>query len=162
MAQVESVDYNAKRIYLHEDTVQNGFDVILAHFEVKRLASRNTANGQFRIPPTIAVGNVPKTPTTYSPRYGYIDNGWRFVPYAATTHILDLKAEIVSKDAFVDSDVFDLSTLQVNVHIVSDYDAIEIREISVGGALTQEQHDQLMGLPSAQETATQVLDEVAP
>ena len=148
MIHIESVDYNLKRAYLHQDTVTGGFDVVKGHFDIKKLAATNTSNGQLHYPPTEAIGNVPKTTASFSPRYGYIEPSWRFIPYGGVTHILKLNCEIVSKDQLVDSDVFDLSGLAVNVHIVSDYDAIEIREVSVGSALTTEEHDLLVNAAS--------------
>lgn len=162
MLQIDHVNYNTKRVYLHQDTMLNGFDIILAHFEVKKQAAANIANGQFRYPPTEAIGNVQKTtagakPASFSPRYGWTEPGWRFVPYAGASHILSLNCEIVSKDQLKDSDVFDFSGLAVNVHIISDYEAIEIREVVVGGPLTTEQDNKLMSLPTATETAVETL-----
>lgn len=152
MSQISSVDYNNKRAYLHLDTVANGFDAIIAHFEIKVLASNQVANGQFRYPPSEAVGNVRKTTSTLSPRYAYLEPGWRFIPYGGVTHILRLLCEIVSKDQLVDADVFDFSSLGVNVHIVSEYESIEIREIATGASvLTEEQNQLLIDAASASD-----------
>ena len=143
---IASVDYNAKRISLHADTVANGFDAIAAYFEVQAIIGLNTNGEQNRIPPYLgAEGKIKKTnKPSYTPRFAYTRTGWRFIPYAAVTHRLALLCEIVSIESITDADVFDLSGLAVNVHIEKAYDQVEIIEVNTGSALTQEEHDRLM------------------
>jgi len=153
MAQVASVDYDTKRVFLHADTVSAGFDVIAAYFEINALRAANAFGEQNRVHCMSAEGNIQKTTTTFTPRYGYVEPGWRFVPYdtgASTSYNLDLLAEIVSKDQLTDRDVFDRSGVAATVNIDPIYEKVEIRVITTGGSsLTTEEHDKLMAVPSA-------------
>jgi hypothetical protein len=144
MTQINSVDYAAKRIHLHADTVTQGFDVIGAHFELKAFAFINASSEQNYSSPTSAEGNLAKGNGLFTPRFGLIASGWRFVPYDQVSHILRILVETISKDLLVDRDVFDRSTLpaSITVDIDSVYDKVEIREIETGN-LTAEQFQQI-------------------
>lgn len=157
--QVASVDYDLKRIYLHADTVTNGFDAVLAYFEVNILRSFNVNNEQFRRHPYLgAEGNIKKTTTTNTPRFAWQKTQWRYVPYDQVTHRLSLKCEIVSEDEITDADVFDFSGLSVNVHIDKDYKQVEIITVVNETILTPEESGKLMSIPTAEENATAILD----
>ncbi len=143
---IESVDYDNKRVHLHSDTVTNGFDAIAAYFEIQALIQINANGEQNRLSPYLgAEGKIKKTnKPSYTPRFAYTKTGWRFIPYASVSHRLSLLCEIVSEESLTDADVFDLSSLVVNVHIGSDYDQVEIIEISTGSALTSEESTHLL------------------
>lgn len=144
MAQISSVDYDTKRVYLHADTVTNGFNIIDAHFENKVLIQAHANSEQNRKIFLTAEGKVPKGGGAFTPRYGYINSEWRFIPYSLVSHILKLSVEIVSEDQLTDSDVFDFTGVGVNVHVVSDYTPTEIITIAMSGAFTEvELHDAL-------------------
>lgn len=154
MSQVASVNYDTKRVFLHADTVANGFDVIAAYFEINALRAANAAGEQNRKHCMSAEGNIAKTLTTFTPRYGYIEPGWRFVPHdtgAGNSYNLDLLCEIVSKDQVTDRDVFDRSGVACTVNIDPVYEKVEIREVVVGGG----------GAPTAAENADAVRAELA-
>lgn len=133
---VASVDYDTKRVTLHADTVLNGFDVIAAYFEINALRAANAAGEQYRRHCMSAEGNIAKTLTTFTPRYGYIEPGWRFVPHdtgVGQSYNLDLLCEIVSKDQLTDRDVFDRAGVACVVNIDPVYEKVEIRTVNTGG-----------------------------
>lgn len=158
---VASVNYDTKRVVLHADTVVNGFDAIAAYFEINALRAANAAGEQNRKHCMSAEGKIPKTLTTFTPRFGFIEPGWRFVPHdtgAGNSYNLDLLCEIVSKDQVTDRDVFDRSGLACTVNIDPVYEKVEIRIVTTGGsALTTEEHDKLMAVPAAADTASATL-----
>lgn len=162
--QINSVNYDTKRIYLHLDTVANGFDAILAYFEVCKLACRNGHGEQNRKNPYLgAEGHIYKTTVAnidrFTPRFGYLDSGWMYVPYSGETHTLSLACEIVSIDGVLDADAFDLGGLGVNVNIISDYAQNEIIQVTIiESALTEEEHDLLVAIPTAEENAEFLYD----
>lgn len=168
MSNIQNVNYDTKRIYLHSDTVTAGFNATEAYFEINVLRAANAAGEQNRLHPMTLADKLPKGldkngNPTFTPVYAIIETGWRFVAYGGVTHKLYLAVEIVSKEQLVDSDVFDFSGLTVNVHIIPDYSPQEIIEINTGSsALTTEEHNQLMSRPDAETVAVAVLDEVAP
>ena len=101
MAQIESVDWINKLIYLHADTVTNGFDAIAAYFEINQLVFINANNEQHYYPPMSAEGNIRKTPfgvtpARFTPRYAFVFNPWDFVP-VDTPHDLDILTEMVGR-----------------------------------------------------------------
>ncbi len=158
---VESVDYDSKRIHLHSDTVTNGFDAIAAYFEVQALIQINANGEQNRRPPYLgAEGKIKKTnKPSYTPRFAYTKTGWRFVPYSSVTHRLPLLCEIVSEESITDADVFDLSGLSVNVHIEKEYDQVEIITVTES-VLNQDERDKLMEIPTASQNADTLVAKV--
>lgn len=141
MANVASVDFTNKRVHLHLDTVTNGFNIIDAHFEIKALYGANTFNEQNFKFFLWAEGKIPKGGGAFTPRYGYVDTGWRFVPYNGVTHQLKIYVEMVSKEEITDVDVFDFSGLTVNVHVIPVYTPTEIIEIATGGSGSVSEED---------------------
>ena len=133
MAQIESVDWAAKRFYLHEDTVSAGFDAWEAFTEVRAIQQANTNNAQ-NYPLFIQrQGKVPKGGGRFTPRYCSFLTGWRGVPYDQVSHNLSLLVEMVSDDEISDREVFDRSSIQVDVDIDATYDQVEIIEVNVSG-----------------------------
>lgn len=167
MANITSLNYNTKRMYLHADTVANGFNAISAYFEIKLLASINGGNEQFRKSPMTLADKFEKgfdknNNKTFTSVYAIIADGWRFIAYSGVPHKLYLDVEIVSVERIKDSDVFDFTGLTANVHIIPDYSPQEIIEVNVGGGdivdsgLTAEEHNHLMAIPDASENADAV------
>lgn len=151
MAQVASVDYDAKRIHLHADTVVSGFDVILAYFEINALRAANANGEQNRAHCLSAEGNIAKGGGKFTPRFGLLSPGWRLVPYSGVSHELLLKAEILSPDSggLSDRQVFDRTLLppSIDVDIDVDYQQVEIIRVNTGGttpALTPEESAALL------------------
>jgi len=136
MAQLSSVDYDAKRLYCHADTVIAGFDIIAAYFEVNALRQANLSGEQNRAHMLSAEGNIPKGAGIFTPKYGYLVAGWRIVPYGSVTHTLTLSSEPVSADGLSGRDVFDRSSLAVVVDIDEAYEKVEIREVNTGSGVT--------------------------
>lgn len=166
MSNIQSVNYDTKRIYLHADTVTLGFNATEAYFEINVLRSANLNGEQNRAHMISLADKLPKGldkngNPTFTPVYAIIADGWRFVAYGGVTHKLFLAVEIVSVEQITDSDVFDFSELAVNVHIIPDYKAVEIIEVSTGSALTTEEHDQVMLIVDADTMADTVLDKDA-
>jgi hypothetical protein len=137
MAQVASIDWATKRVYLHLDTVSSGFDVIAAHFEINAIIAANSNQEQNYKAVMEALGNDVKSAAlgTFTPRYGRINPVWRFVPYD-TPHLLQLLVEIVSLDGIVDTEVFDRTLTASEIDIDPIYDKVEIREKVISGAVT--------------------------
>lgn len=146
MAQIASIDFGLERIYLHLDTVTNGFDTMLAYFEVNALIIANAAYQQY-ISPLSAEGNIPKGGGKFTPRYVLMQTGWRFVPYSLVAHGLSILVEPVSAEGLSGRATFDRNGVVVNIDIDEAYEKIEIREVNTGGttpALTPSQSAQLV------------------
>lgn len=137
MAQVSSVDYDAKRIHLHSDTVVNGFDVIAAYFEINALVKANANGEQNRAPCLSAEGKIPKGGGKFTPRYGLLEPGWRIVPYNGVSHVLAINVEVLSPDGggLSGRDVFDRTPLppSIEVQIDHNWDQVELIEVNTGG-----------------------------
>ena len=143
MAQVANVDYGAKRIYCHADTVTSGFDIIAAYFEINVLRQLN-ANGEQNFAHMLsAEGNIPKGGGNFTPNYGLLETGWRIVPYDQVGHTLNLITEPVSKDNLSGRDVFDRTGILVAINIDEIYEKVEIREVAVGSGLDAAQDAKL-------------------
>ena len=149
MAQIASVDWDAKRFYLHADTVTNGFDAWEAFTEVRVLQQAHAANEQ-NYPLFIhRQGKVAKGGGRFTPRYVSFNSGWRAVPHDQVAHKLDLLVEMVSDDQVSDRDMFDRSAVPVNVDIDAVYDQVEIIERDVGSGLDATQDANLTFLRAA-------------
>jgi len=159
MTQLIDIDFDTKRAYLHADTVTNGFDIIVAYAEIKAWVQANYKSGQQYARVMEAVGNIPKGDGTFTPRYGYVFSGWRFVPYDLVSHELQLLVEMISADGLRDRLLFDRTPLAptVTVDITPVYEKIEIREVNTGSGLTGEQATQLSQVPSAEANADALL-----
>lgn len=138
MTQINTIDFVAKRLHLHEDTVTAGFNVIDAYNEIRQTVAANV-NAQSYLMPLSAEGNIQKNPGAYTARYGLLAASWRLVPYYAggVSYNLDLLVEILSKDNLSDRSVFDRSGIPegMSVNIDAVYDAVEVRLIETRGAL---------------------------
>ena len=135
MALVSSVDYAARRIYLSAATAVSG--ALLDTLDVYReaLALRKYTPAQRRYLPIIsAAGNAPKiTGLTYTAAAARLLRGCRIVPYNGS-HTITVVRDTYTDDGFANADCFDLSPLSVGVeiNIVVDFDANEIREVATG------------------------------
>lgn len=139
MTEIASVDYVLKRIHLHLDTVTSGFDCIAGYFELNQRSYDNLNNEQNYAPIMSAEGNISKGSGNFTPRYGLLNPGWRYVPYAGVNHTLGLITEPVSLDGESGRNVFDRSTLVssgITVEIDELYEKIEIREVNTGSGVT--------------------------
>ncbi len=142
MAQIESIDYENKRLYLTVDTVTLGIDMFSAYVEIREIIAINANNEQNRLPFIYKLGNQPKGQGKYTAKQTWLTSGWRIVPDDSTSYNLDILNEILSEDEISDRDVFDRSGLinNVTVNIDAIYDKIEIREVAVSGStLTAEE-----------------------
>jgi len=137
MPQIERVDFPSKRIFLHLDTVGNGFDAIAGHFEIKRIIADNIGNGQNFGQVSDALGNEPKGGGKFTARSLQLFPGWRFVPHPSS-HNLRLLVEIINpNEELSNRDLFDRddSTLDgFEVDIDNAFTEVEIREVVIGEA----------------------------
>ena len=158
MTQIASVDWVGKRFHLHLDTTVSGFDAWEAFTEVRTLIELNANNEQNHLLFIHRQGKFPKNSGRFTPKFVSFNSGWRAVPYSLVAHELNILTEMVSVDELTDKDMFDRSTVLVNVDIDSVYEDKEIVVISTGGsALTVAENAKLMGLPSAIENKDELL-----
>ena len=136
MAQIDSVDFANKRVYLHIDTVTQGFDPIAMHFELQALVAANATNGQNFGRATDALGNEPEGGGIFSEPKVRFFTGWRYVPFP-TPHLLLILAKIYNPDeALSNRDLADrddpvLNGIEVDIDVA--YSPVEIREVQTGG-----------------------------
>jgi hypothetical protein len=143
MVQIATIDLDAQEIFLHIDTVTNGLDPIIAHFELNALVAANFAGAQNYGIISDAQGNLPKGGGRFTARRLRLSPGWRFIPYATgTRYRLNILAEIINPDeALADRELFNrdhatLNATQVDIDAI--YTDVEIREVTIGGsALTE-------------------------
>lgn len=162
MPVIQTVDYPNKKIYLHSDTATcDELDTLDVYREVRALRRTNEAHRKFD-PMVVAGGNIEKIAgVSYTPAYVQLLYGCRIIPYD-TDHCIKLVRDTFTDDGYSGIDCFDRTGLTSKVDIDVDIQEVEIRIISTGGsALTQEEHDQLMGLPDEGTIANAVLDETA-
>jgi hypothetical protein len=165
MTQVSSVDYDAKRIHLHSDTVVNGFDIVAAYFEINALRQANTTGEQNRAHCLSAEGNISKGGGLFTPRYGLLEPGWRVVPYDGVSHSLVMLVEPVSKDGLSGRDVFDRSPPfppSIDVDRDVGYSQFEVVTIATGSAVLDQDKTDIKNLIFNEivengETLTQLL-----
>ena len=135
MVQVASVDYAARRIYLHPDTAAAGiFNPVEAYREVRTL--RRTTLGHRKFPPIIsAQGNQPKGGGVFTERRAVLIDGARFVPHDASHDLAIVVEVIIPSEGLSNRLAFDRAPLSpgVVVNIDNDVDPVEIREVAVGG-----------------------------
>ncbi|MEM7706606.1 MAG: hypothetical protein AAF358_13690 [Pseudomonadota bacterium] len=144
MAQIASEDYVNLRIYLHADTVSQGFDPAAMQREHRALR-RLDANGERAFDPMVSFsGNESKGGGNFTAGLTILRSGVRIVPFDAN-HSLDLLNEIVNiDDAISDRDVFDRSLITSSVDIDPVYSPVEIREVSSGSGLSVDEQAQLL------------------
>lgn len=144
MTVVASVDYPAKRIYLHQDTATAGeFNPIDAYTEVRAL--RAGGAGREYLTGILGEGNDQKTATTFTPRRALLSDGWRFVPFDGD-HSLRLTGEVISKgESLANLDLFDLLPLSAStdVRLEVDVPQVEIITVATGGALLADERTAL-------------------
>ena len=135
MAQIASVDYVNLLIYLHVDTVTNGFDPPAMHREYRALRRTVEANRKFD-PMVSFVGNEDKGGGNFTPPSTRLRAGVRIVPFD-TPHSLDILSEILNvPDGLADRDVFDRSSVASNVDIDPIYSPVEVRIVATGSGVT--------------------------
>jgi hypothetical protein len=147
MAQIASEDYANLLIYLHIDTVTNGFDPALMQKEHRTLR-RLFAGGERKYDPMVSfVGNEDKGGGKKTPRSTRLRAGVRIVPYdtgAATQYSMDILNEILNvPDGLADQEVFDRSGVASNVDIDKGYDPVEVIEIISGSGVTEQDKDEI-------------------
>lgn len=138
MTQVADVNYDTKRIFLHADTVTQGFDIIAAYFEINVLRQANANGEQLRAHMLSAEGYIPEGGGKFTQRYGLLRPGWRIVPYDGVSHSLVVSVKPVSQDGLSGRDVFDRAGLLVAVGIDEAYDKVEIIQVTSGSGVTEQ------------------------
>lgn len=149
MTQVASVDYANKRIYLHSDTVVNGFDSIAAYAEIVEARYLNVSDERNFYPIIYAQGHEPKGGGRYTPRRARLVEGARYVPYD-TDHVLVLLTEtIIPEEGLTQQDCFDRSSLSAGVVVDIDNQApqVEIIEIATGAVNASDIQTAVWGAP---------------
>lgn len=153
MTQLASIDFPNQRIYLHSDTVTQNFDGYLLYDDIRTFVQGNVAAQGFDLPIS-KEGYVAKGGGAFTPRFIILDSGWRLVPYDGVSHTLEILVETISVDGVSDRDVFDRSTVLVEVDIDTAYSQVEIIEVNTGGGgggsglTAQETRDAMMLSPS--------------
>jgi len=144
MTTVSSINYDAKRIYLHLDTVDTDLDTMDIYREV-RVLRRTNENHRKYDPIIVAGGNIAKIAGVfYTPSYVQLLNGCRIVPYDGVDHTIRLIRDTFTDDGYSGVDCFDRSGIYYNVNIDIDFPEIEIVVIQGGSGLSTEQNTQLM------------------
>ena len=147
MTQIASEDYDNLLIYLHVDTVTNGFDPALMQQEHRTLRRLNANDERgYDIMVTFtgleAIGGG-----KFTPGLTRLRTGVRIVPYDTGTGMsynLDILNQIVNvDDAIADRDVFDRSSVDATVNIDSTYSPVEVIQINTGSGLTAAQDQKL-------------------
>lgn len=157
MAQIASEDYVNKLIYLHIDTVTNGFDSAEMQKEHRALRRLNV-NGERKFDPMVSfVGNEDKGGGKKTSRSTRLRAGVRLVPYdtgLGNQYSMAILNEILCvDDGLADQGVFDRSTVDANVDIDKGYDPVEIIEVNTGSGITEQDKQDIVNL---------VVDEVLP
>lgn len=130
MANIANIDWDAKRFYLHADTVANGFSMIEAYEEVRILQAANGNNEQNYQLFVEKKGGDPKGNNKFTPTYTSLLPGWRGIPYNGSDHNLDLLDEIISEDQLSDRDVFVRDGLTNLVNIDAVYTPVETIQVN--------------------------------
>ena len=148
MSTVQSVDYDAKRIYLSVDTVGVPLDLLDVYRDTRALRRVTPGHQKYR-PMIVAGGNLRKTATTFTQPYVQLLDGCHVVPYPAS-QTLRVVREVFGDDGRYGADCFDRSTVSglVDIDIDMQIAPVEVREVNVGGAggLTTGQAVQLAAL----------------
>jgi len=153
MPVVDHIDYTppSPRIYLHADTVNSDVDTLDVYREIRALRRTNESHRKFD-PVIVAGGNVEKIPgVSYTLPYVQLLHGCRIIPYGGVDHKIRVIRDTFTDDGLAGTGCFDRSSLSVEVDIDIDFSRVEVRIVSTGSSLTQEEHDQLMSLPTAEE-----------
>lgn len=156
---VDYIDGENRLIYLDASTANASIHPIDIFKEVRtmRKVDENLQKYKSFIR---ADGNVLKAGVKSTERYVTLLAGTRIVPYD-TSHTLTLTGTIITDDGNEGIDCFNktLLTLGSNVNINYFPPQVEVITVTIGGsALTTEEHNKLMGVPTAEETANAVLD----
>ncbi len=135
MPTVRLVDYEAKRIHLHVDTLGVPLDLLDVYRDVRALRAATPEHRQYR-PLIEAGGNVRKTATTFTQPYVRLLNGAAIVPFPAAQQLRVIR-EVFSDDGRYGVDCFDRSTVSslVDIDIDMQINPVEVREINVSGAV---------------------------
>ena len=135
MAQLNSIDFAAQRIYLHADTVTQGVDGFLLYDEIRSYIATTAAAQNYSLP-IQKQGYLPKGGGNFTPKFVTMLSGWRIVPYDGVSHTLVILVELISADGLSDKDVFDRSSLIIEVDIDVGYDQVEIVEVNTGSGVS--------------------------
>ena len=131
--QVSHVDYQTRRIFLHVDTVTEGFDSIEAYREIRALRQINAFGERNFLPLISAQGNEPTGPNTATPRRAVLAEGARYVPYD-TDHTLRLLTEtVIPSEGLSQQGAFERVDIDASVDIDNQAPEVEIRIIRLDG-----------------------------
>lgn len=142
MAQIGSEDYPNKLIYLHVDTVTNGFNPAEMQKEHRALRVLN-ANGERKFDPMVTfIGNESIGGGNFTAWSTRLRAGVRIVPYdtgPGTQYSMDILNEILNvPDSLADQGVFNRLTVDANVDIDRNYDKIKIVQVVSGSGVTEQ------------------------
>lgn len=157
---IASIDGVNRLIYLDASTVGVDFNTIDLYKEMRTMRELDDDLKQYEIF-LKSYGNLPKVTAkgTATERGVVTQSGTKIVPFD-TAQTLSVITTIISDDGTVDgADCFDTSGLvnKVNIHYIPPQ--VEVITVITGGsALTTDEHNKLMGVPTAEETANAVLD----
>lgn len=151
MPLVASVDYQNRLIYLSADSVNAVLDTLDVYREVRALRRSNEAHRRF-LPIIVAGGNIEKIPgVSYTAPYVQLLYGARLVPYSSLSHTITLVRDTFTDDAFQGAGCFNRSILDpgVEVDIIVDVPAVEVRVVNSGSGLSPDQALQLENIHAA-------------
>ena len=154
MLQVETWDYDNRRIHLSLDTVSAGVDFAAAYLEERAYREASGEDIRGKRPMMRGNGREPKGGGRFTPQFVTFLEGARPVPYNAS-HTLTLLTEPIADDGSVSgTGIIDRSTLSpgVEVNVEVGYQQVEIVTVPIGSGLTAEQANQLaLILPMAKQ-----------
>lgn len=146
MAQIASEDYVNLRIYLHLDTVTQGFDPAEMQKEHRALR-RLDAGGERGFDPMVTFSGLEsKGPGKFTPKLTRLRAGVRIIPYdpGSGEYNLDILNELVNiDDGIADRDCFDRTGVVAAVNIDSVYTPQEVVEVNTGSAVTEQDKDDI-------------------
>lgn len=167
MPVIDYIDGPNRRIHLHADTVDSSVHPMDIYKEQRTL--RRTDESLRKYDLFIAAkgndykGQDPQGNDRYTERYIVLLDGARIVPYDVA-QTLTFTGVMITDDGQEGLACIDKTPLGAESHLDLNYipPQVEVIVITTGGsALTQEEHDQLMGLPDESVIANAVLDETA-
>lgn len=147
MTQIASEDYATGRIFLHIDTVTQGFDPAEMQKE-HRARRRLDVNDERKFDPMVSFsGNESKGGGKFTARLTKLAPGVRIVPYdtgAGQSYNLDILNEVVNiSDGIADRDCFDRSSVLAKVNIDPTYSPTEVVTINTGSGVTEQDKDDI-------------------
>lgn len=162
MAVIDYIEPWTRRVYLSADTVGVDFQPMDAYKEMRtsrRLIEELRKAELFMV----GLGKEPKGTGKFTERYVKLLEGTRFVPYDVT-QVLNVIGTVITDDEQEGVACFDRDPLTVTTRVDINYvpPQVEVIEINTGstGGLTTEEHDKLLSVPTKEENATAVANEL--